>query len=60
MGAVPKHRPSKRRQRNRRAHDKLTLPHLAACERCNEPKLLHHACPKCGYYKGREIVEIES
>ncbi|MCL6451858.1 MAG: 50S ribosomal protein L32, partial [Acetobacteraceae bacterium] len=26
---------------------------------CHEPKLPHHACPKCGYYAGRKVVEKE-
>jgi large subunit ribosomal protein L32 len=30
------------------------------CSNCKEPKLPHRTCPHCGYYKGREIVEVAS
>ncbi len=53
----PKRRHSHRRKNNRRAHDALVPPSLNECPQCHEQKLPHHVCPRCGYYKGREIVE---
>jgi large subunit ribosomal protein L32 len=32
---------------------------LSECPNCHERKLPHRACPKCGYYKGREVVEVK-
>ena len=26
---------------------------------CQEPKLSHRVCPRCGYYKGKPVVEVE-
>jgi large subunit ribosomal protein L32 len=40
----------------RRSHDQLTVPSLSVCPKCNEHRLPHHACPNCGYYKGRLVV----
>jgi large subunit ribosomal protein L32 len=54
----PKRRHSKRRTSTRRAHDSLARAVLAECPNCHEPKLPHRACPKCGKYKGREIIEV--
>ena len=31
----------------------------AKCPQCGAPKLPHHVCPKCGYYKDREVVVTE-
>ena len=31
---------------------------LSECPNCHEPKLPHRVCPKCGQYKGREVVEV--
>ncbi len=56
----PKRRHSKARRDKRRAHDALTAPGLSRCPNCQELKLPHRVCPACGYYKGREVVEIES
>jgi large subunit ribosomal protein L32 len=57
--ANPKRRHSKRRTATRRAHDFLT-PHSASeCPNCHEAKMPHRVCPKCGHYKGREVVEVE-
>jgi large subunit ribosomal protein L32 len=56
----PKRRHSKRRTSTRRAHDHLTPYSLAECPHCHEKKLPHRACPKCGYYHGREVIDTES
>lgn len=57
--ANPKRRHSKRRTATRRAHDFLTPQSVSECPNCHEKKLPHRVCGKCGYYKGREIVEVE-
>ena len=56
----PKRRHSKRRTSNRRAHDHLVAPARINCPNCKESKSPHRACPHCGYYKGREVVEVAS
>ncbi|NLN06298.1 MAG: 50S ribosomal protein L32 [Firmicutes bacterium] len=57
--AVPKRKTSKQRKNKRRTHWKLTVPGLVSCPQCHEPKLPHHVCVHCGYYKGEEVVETE-
>ena len=54
----PKRRHSKRRTSTRRAHDFLKSYNISECQNGREPKLPHRACPYCGYYKGREVVEV--
>ena len=58
--ANPKRRLSKARRGMRRSHQALVSHSLDTCPRCQEKKLPHKACPDCGYYKGRQIVEIKS
>ena len=29
------------------------------CPECGEATLPHHACPNCGYYKGRKVIETD-
>jgi large subunit ribosomal protein L32 len=53
----PKRRHSKRRTSTRRAHDHLYPLSLVECPHCHEKKLPHRACLKCGYYKGREVID---
>jgi large subunit ribosomal protein L32 len=55
----PKRRHSKARTSKRRAHDFLTPTGLSECPNCHERKLPHHACPNCGTYKGREVLEVK-
>lgn len=55
----PKRRHSKSRSSNRRAHDSLKRTSLSECPNCHERKLPHRACPKCGYYKDREVLEVK-
>jgi large subunit ribosomal protein L32 len=56
----PKRRHSKRRTSNRRAHDHLHAMSLAECSNCHEKKLPHRACPHCGYYNGREVIDTSA
>jgi large subunit ribosomal protein L32 len=53
----PKRRHSKRRTSTRRAHDHLHKLSLTDCPNCKEKKLPHQACPHCGFYKGREVID---
>jgi large subunit ribosomal protein L32 len=32
------------------------MPNLAKCPKCSEPRLPHHVCPSCGFYKGRLVL----
>jgi len=55
----PKRRHSTRRTANRRAHDFLTAEGLSEFPNCHEKKLPHRACPKCGIYKKRLVLDIK-
>jgi large subunit ribosomal protein L32 len=55
----PKRRHSKARTSKRRSHDALTAITTSECPNCHERKLPHRACPKCGTYKGREVLEAK-
>lgn len=58
--ANPKRRHSKARTAKRRAHFKIkALPHVQECPNCGNAKTYHRACPSCGYYRGRAVVERE-
>ncbi|MGQ9858421.1 MAG: 50S ribosomal protein L32 [Thermodesulfobacteriota bacterium] len=57
--AVPKRRQSRTRRDKRRSHDHLVTPGVSKCPQCNEPKAPHRACPKCGFYKGREVLQVK-
>jgi large subunit ribosomal protein L32 len=56
----PKRRHSKRRTSTRRAHDHLAPPAFTECPNCHEMKQPHNACPHCGFYKGREVVDTKA
>ena len=55
----PKRRHSQKRTATRRAHDSLSKHSLSECPNCHERKMPHRACPKCGTYKGREVLAVE-
>jgi large subunit ribosomal protein L32 len=57
--AVPKRKTSKTRKGKRRSHWKIAQPGLAKCPKCGEFVVPHRACPQCGYYKNRKVVETE-
>ena len=57
--AVPKKKQSKARTAKRRANWKAQPPSFAACPQCKQPKLSHRVCANCGYYAGRQALEVE-
>jgi large subunit ribosomal protein L32 len=56
--AVPKRRMSRSNTRSRRAQWKARAVTLTACDRCRSPKLPHTACPTCGTYDRRQILDV--
>ncbi|MCP2620084.1 50S ribosomal protein L32, partial [Candidatus Aminicenantes bacterium AC-334-K16] len=50
-------RHSHSRKGKRRAHDALSMPPLSLCPNCGTPKIPHRACPECGYYRERQVIE---
>ncbi len=55
--AVPKGKVSKARRDKRRTHQKTSGPNVATCTQCGEPTMQHHACPECGAYRGKNVLE---
>jgi len=73
--ALPKRRHSHSRTRLRRSHDALKEPMVPdrrllqgtmqgrtkryICPQCRQIKAPHTVCPNCGFYKGRQVVQVE-
>ena len=55
---LPAKRLSKTRRDTRRSHHGLSSTHAGKCEKCGSPALAHVMCGNCGYYKGRETVNV--
>jgi len=59
--AVPKFRTSKARTRRRQSINmKLVAPNLVECGNCGNRVLLHRVCPKCGFYRGKQVILPEA
>jgi large subunit ribosomal protein L32 len=58
--AVPKKKKSRAKARSRRASAwTLDAPPRSLCPQCRQAKLPHVVCPNCGWYKGRQVVEVD-
>jgi large subunit ribosomal protein L32 len=57
--AVQKSKVSRSRRGQRRSHDSLTAKTLSQDPLSGETHLRHHVSPE-GYFKGRQIVNVES
>lgn len=56
--AVPKQRHTKSKRNKRRMHYFIPFLNLIECSKCGKLKKPHIVCPFCGYYKGREIINV--
>ncbi|MCK4781918.1 50S ribosomal protein L32 [Candidatus Parcubacteria bacterium] len=56
--AVPKQRKTKSRRNQRRSHINLKAPLLIKCPKCGKPVKPHTVCWSCGFYKGKEVIDV--
>jgi len=45
---------------NRRSHHKVSEARISACVKCGADHVRHQMCPKCGAYRGREVLDVKS
>ena len=57
---APKSRGTKSKRDKKRLHIILKKPNLVKCKKCNKSIRSHTVCPFCGYYKGRQVLNILS
>ena len=57
MPPLPKRRTSHARQMERRQHLGINAVRLVPCPQCREMRLPHRACPNCGSYNGRTVID---
>jgi large subunit ribosomal protein L32 len=57
--AHPKRKHSHSRTRLRRTHQKVEAPTLTICQQCKTAKPAYVVCPTCGFYKGKQVLEIK-
>ena len=58
--AVPRQKKSNSRRKNQRSHDSLRKPNVTTCANCGAAKQSHRVCAGCGWYAGKEVVEVEA
>ena len=55
--AVPRAKTSKARTSRRQTINmKLSVSNMVECSSCGNKVLLHRACPKCGFYRGKQVI----
>jgi large subunit ribosomal protein L32 len=58
--AVPKKKTSKSKSRSRRASNWTLEPAArSTCPRCNAVKVPHVVCGNCGWYGGRQAIDVD-
>lgn len=58
--AVPKKKMSKSKTRMRRASAwRLEAPARSTCPHCGAVKMPHVVCNNCGWYGGRQAIEVD-
>lgn len=60
MSMVPKQRHTKSRRNKRRSHHALKAAQVLNCPKCNDSILTHTMCLTCGYYKDRQVIDVQA
>jgi len=56
--AVPKKHTTKGSCNQKRMHIHLASPALTTCPKCGKPARQHMVCKNCGFYKGKEVIDV--
>jgi len=56
--AVPRHRHTRSSVGQRRMHIFIKPASLTTCKKCSKPVRPHVICQYCGYYKGKEFINV--
>ncbi|QQR64995.1 50S ribosomal protein L32 [Candidatus Kaiserbacteria bacterium] len=43
---------------NRRSHHAIKAETLSKCTHCGASRRPHHMCLECGYYNGRQVIDL--
>ncbi|HBD68979.1 MAG: 50S ribosomal protein L32 [Treponema sp.] len=55
--AVPRAKTAKAVTKRRRGVNMhLDAPNLVPCSNCGNLVMQHRVCPKCGFYRGRQVI----
>lgn len=55
---VVRMRHTKGQSANRRSHHALKSPAVAVCKNCGANHRPHHMCLECGFYNGRQVMDL--
>ena len=58
MGGVQPKRHTKGKRNRRRSHLALAKTYLSLCSKCGKAVLPHRVCAYCGFYGGKEVVDV--
>ena len=58
MGGVQVKKHTKGKRKRRRSHLALEKTFLSVCGKCEREVLPHHVCAYCGFYNGREVIDV--
>ncbi len=56
--AVPRHKHTRSSVGQRRMHIFINPAVLTTCRKCGKPIKPHTICKYCGYYKGKEFINV--
>lgn len=56
--AVPRHKHTRSKVGQSRMHKNIKRVVLNICPKCRKPILSHTACQNCGFYNGREVINV--
>ncbi|CAI8276182.1 MAG: 50S ribosomal protein L32 [Dehalococcoidia bacterium] len=58
MGALPKKKITRARRGRRLSSYRLARVNKIICSRCQKYMLPHVVCQHCGYYRGRQVIDL--
>ena len=56
--AVPRHSHTRSKVGKTQMHKYIKPVRLSVCPKCKKPVLSHTVCLNCGFYKGKEVINV--